>query len=287
LVLGAGLVLAAIVYKAIAIRPRRSWPHANVRFAAVALGLGILIIAASNFVYTQKVFISRAGPVFVFARVLQDGIVMRLLDDTCPQSHYKLCAYKDDLPRTADQWLWGTDSPFQKLDRFTGTTTEAQRILWDSVKRYPLIHLAAASNDAARQFTTFRTGDQIEPQQWVLYSDLDRLIPNQMRAYLSARQQRNGFNFAPINWVQVPFGWLSICVSILAFGGALYFGARSSAVLLGFVLVALIGNAVVCGALSNPHDRYQSRLIWIVPFALALLAAQTPIALRQREESGT
>jgi hypothetical protein len=58
-------------------------------------------------------------------------------------------------------------------------------------------------------------------------------------------------------------------------------------VLLGFVLVALIGNAIVCGALSNPHDRYQSRLIWLAPFALALLAGARPLALRQREESGT
>jgi hypothetical protein len=155
------------------------------------------------------------------------------------------------------------------------------------VKRYPLVHLAAAINDSIRQFTMFKTGDQIEPQQWILYSDMDRLIPNQMRAYLTARQQRHGYDFAPLNRVQVPFGWLSLAALVLSLAWMLWIGARRNAVLLGFVLVALIGNAVVCGALSNPHDRYQSRLIWIVPFALALLAAQPPIALRQREESGT
>jgi hypothetical protein len=287
MVLGAGLVLAIIAYKGVAMLSRTSWPQPRIRFAAGALLMGVLIIVASNFAYTQKIFITRAGPAFIFARVLQDGIVMRLLDDTCPQSHYKLCAYKDDLPRTADQWLWGEESPFKKLDRFTGTADESQRILWESVKRYPLVHLAAATNDSIRQFTMFKTGDQIEPQQWILYSDMDQLIPNQMRAYLTAHQQRKGFDFAPVNWVQVPFGWLSIAALILALGVSLWRGAGRESVLLGFVLVALIGNAIVCGALSNPHDRYQSRLIWIVPFALALLAAQTPIALRQREESGT
>ncbi len=30
-----------------------------------------------------------------------------------------------------------------------------------------------------------------------------------------------------------------------------------------FVLAALLGNSFICGALSNPHDRYQSRLVWI------------------------
>lgn len=283
LALAAGLVLAIVAYKAVAVWPRHTkpWPQARVRFATSALLVGVLTIVASNFYYTHQVFVTRAGPVFVFARVLQDGIVMRVLDDTCPRSHYKLCAYKDVLPRTADQWLWGEESPFLKLDRFKGTTQESERILWDSVKRYPLMQLAAATQDSVRQFTMFRTGDQIEPQQWVLYSDMDRLIPNQMRAYLTARQQRNGFGFDPVNMVQVPFGWISIAALVLAFGFSLWIGARREAVLLGFVLTALIGNAIVCGALSNPHDRYQSRLIWVVPFAIALAAAQWRMPVRR------
>jgi hypothetical protein len=53
-------------------------------------------------------------------------------------------------------------------------------------------------------------------------------------------------------------------------------------------LLALIGNAVICGALSNPHDRYQSRLMWLVPFALVLIVGDWPIsALRPSRESGT
>jgi hypothetical protein len=35
-----------------------------------------------------------------------------------------------------------------------------------------------------------------------------------------------------------------------------------------FVLLALIGNAFICGALSSPHNRYQSRLIWQACFAV-------------------
>ena len=37
------------------------------------------------------------------------------------------------------------------------------------------------------------------------------------------------------------------------------------------VLLALLGNAVITGGLSGPHDRYQSRIMWLPP-ALALLA---------------
>jgi len=34
---------------------------------------------------------------------------------------------------------------------------------------------------------------------------------------------------------------------------------------------ALLANAFVCGVLSNPHDRYGARLIWIAPLVIALL----------------
>jgi hypothetical protein len=37
------------------------------------------------------------------------------------------------------------------------------------------------------------------------------------------------------------------------------------------VAVAILVNAAVCGALSNPHDRYGARLVWIATLAVALV----------------
>jgi hypothetical protein len=34
---------------------------------------------------------------------------------------------------------------------------------------------------------------------------------------------------------------------------------------------ALLANAFVCGVLSNPHDRYGARLVWIAPLVVSLL----------------
>ncbi len=253
----------------------------------LACTLGLSFIIAGNYALTGKLFVSRAGPAFVFARLLQDGIVMRLLDDTCPDAHYRLCAYKEVLPRTADEWLWGRGSPFFALGRFVGTSTESVRIIRDSLVRYPGLHARAAMADAARQFVTFKTGDQIEPQEWVLSRPLEQFIPGQMRAYLAARQQQDEIGFRTLNRVHVAVGWLSLAGLGLMFAFALRQRREKEAWLAAFVFIALAGNAVICGALSNPHDRYQSRLIWLAPFALALIAGDQPIfALRGWEESG-
>jgi len=36
------------------------------------------------------------------------------------------------------------------------------------------------------------------------------------------------------------------------------------------IALALLANAAFCGVISNPHDRYGSRMVWIAAFAAAL-----------------
>jgi hypothetical protein len=36
--------------------------------------------------------------------------------------------------------------------------------------------------------------------------------------------------------------------------------------------LALLGNAAFCGVISDPHDRYGSRIAWVAAFAVALAA---------------
>jgi hypothetical protein len=46
------------------------------------------------------------------------------------------------------------------------------------------------------------------------------------------------------------------------------------------IATALLANASICGILSNPHDRYGARLIWLAPFIVLLLCCR--LAMRRR-----
>jgi len=249
------------------------WPGSRLLKPALVCVLGFMLTVGGNFIFTRQFFVSRAGASFVFARMLQDGIVMRLLDDTCPGSGYRLCAYRNSLPPTADGWLWTPNSPFFKLGHFDGTASESERIVRDALMRYPVLQLRTAIGDAATQFFRFGTGDQIEPQEWVLYPVLARYIPRQMSAYLAARQQRGAIDFRLIGKLDIAVGILSLGVLAFMLAWSIQAGYCQVSAFLGFVLAALIGNAVICGVLSGPHDRYQSRLMWITPFSLLLATA--------------
>ncbi|HTK79589.1 MAG TPA: hypothetical protein VL286_04035 [Rhizomicrobium sp.] len=273
--LAAGLVLVLVLYKGLTLwSPDKRWPRANLVLPAIAAILGFGLVAGGNYAFTKHVFVSRAGPVFVFARMLQDGLVKQVLDETCPSSHLVLCHYRNVLPSRADDWLWGPGTPFVAMHRFIGTERESERVVNESLARHPVANLAIAARDAVQQFETFSTGDQIEPQQWILYTDFRRFIPYQLHAYSEARQQKGGLDFAVVNAVHVPVAWLALAFLIAMLALALKRGESRPAVVLGFVLAALIGNAIICGVLSNPHARYQSRMIWVPVFALALLASE-------------
>jgi hypothetical protein len=249
--------------------------------------LALALILASNYVLTRQLFLSRSASVFVFARLMQDGIVKRLLDDTCPQSGYRLCAYKSRLKTRADAWLWAQDSLFRVEGGFHGDHTEENRIIADSINRYPWMQVKAAVRDSVRQFFTFKTGDGIESQEWVLKPEIQKMMPAQVSAYLAAEQQRGKLRFATLNMIHVTVGMLSLLGLVVLLHRALIRRRWGEAALPGMVLTALIGNAIICGTFSNPHDRYQSRLIWLPSLVLALARMKNPNVLQPLEESGT
>jgi hypothetical protein len=278
----AGLILVAATVRLI-------WRNFRVKLlpALGALVLALALIFTSNYVLTRQIFLSRSASVFVFARLMQDGIVKRLLDDTCPQSGYRLCAYKNRLKTRADAWLWAPDSLFRAEGGFKGDHTEESRIIADSIRRYPLLQVEAAVRDSVRQFFTFKTGDGIESQEWVLKPEILKVMPAQLPSYLDARQQRGRLRFVTLNMIHVTMGILSLLGLLMLLHRAVIRRQWDMAALPGLVLLALMGNAIICATFSNPHDRYQSRLIWLPSLALALAQRKNPNVLRPVEESGT
>ncbi|HVV26665.1 MAG TPA: hypothetical protein VHC40_01745 [Rhizomicrobium sp.] len=286
----AGLLIAAGLLR-LAVRWKPDLPRPDMKHGLAGLAASLLLVVAGNFSLTGHLFISKSGSVFVFARTMQDGIVKRLLDETCPpagHADYRLCAYKNRLKKRADAWLWG-NSGFRALGGFSGVQQqeEDRRIILDSLMRYPLMHVRAAVYDSVLQFLMFRTGDGIEPQEWVLEQGFRRMIPGQMNAYLGARQQRGLLRFKTINLVHVPVGAMSILGMLLLLQHVAVRRNWSEGVLPALVLLGLIGNAIICGTFSNPHDRYQSRVIWLPTLVLILAVARDRRALQPVSESGT
>ena len=108
---------------------RLCMPRPKLALPAAALVAGIGLALTSNAIIAGQLTFTPGGSSFLFARLLQDGIVGRYLDRVCPEPTLRLCAFRNELPATADDWLWWSQSPFHKLGHWRGYELEANRII--------------------------------------------------------------------------------------------------------------------------------------------------------------
>jgi hypothetical protein len=236
---------------------------------AAALVLGVAMLLGTNFALSGKFAWTPGGYGIVFARMMQDGIVARYLEDHCPDPRLRLCPYRHKLPRTADEFLW-SDGPFNALGRFAGLGDEMRTIVLESLAEYPGQQIETAIEASAKQLVKVESGEGVLTTIWHTYGIIERYMPAIVPAMRAARQQHGEMSFRALNDVQVPVALISLLLLpiIVAAGRGGYGDLR---LLAATVAVALLANAVVCGALSNPHNRYGARLAWIATFAVALV----------------
>ncbi len=275
--LAVGLV---IVTAAAALAARRWGWRVEVRVLppALVVAASLILMPLLHLAIVGKAVYTPGGPVFVFGRLVQDGIAQKRLDAVCPAQPdaYALCAFRADMPTTANDFIWHTESPFRKIGWWGGADAELSRLSRDAIAAYPVEFVATSIRSTLEQLVKVRTGDGLDEWQEVTRWVLTTQMPRPVDGFDAARQQRERITqpvFDALNTVHVPVAHLSGLALILVLAWAARTGRTDLALLSGFVLLALLGNAFICGALSNPHDRYQSRLVWLatfVPMAAAL-----------------
>jgi hypothetical protein len=247
--------------------------------AAIAIAAGLIVAPASNALIAGEFAFTPGGASFLFGRLVEDGIVGRYLDKQCPDQTLRICAYRNDLSRGYDDWLWKNDTPFWKLGGWKGYSGEERRIILATLTSDPLAHLTAAIAHSVEQFVSFRTEVATDPDDNSHTTDTFReRLPQQYPKLMTARQLNKQFDVSPLNWVDVPVGALAMAglAGMLLFRRRLGLVPRAAA-LGATVLLALAINAVVCGVFSHAADRYQSRLIPLAPLALmVVLASRKP-----------
>ena len=238
----------------------------------LTIAAGALMLLAANFALSGQWAWTPGGTGVAFGRMLQDGIVARYLRDHCPQARLKLCPYRDELPPTADAFLWG-DSMFNTLGRFKGMDDEMGFIVTHSLAEYPLWQAEAALAATAQQLVDVATGEG--SSGWIphTYGIIERYIPAQTRPMQAARQQHWGLDFAPVNWIHVPVALGSMLAVFGLFAAAIWRRRLDDlALLAATVSFALLGNAFICGVISGPHDRYGARMVWVATLTVLIAA---------------
>lgn len=241
---------------------------------ALAVVLSLLLPPLINRGLAGRWFYSEAGPVFLFARLVQDGIAQDYLNEVClvAEHRYSLCDWRGVLPQTANDLLWNHDSVVATMGGWRAVRDDAARVVNDSLIAMPWRHVMAAFANFAEQFVTFRSGEGLDVNQWEDSRTMVwRNFPADGPGYRDSLQQaeRLGRIFGLVTPVERATGFAGL-VLLPVLAAWAWRRDRRLAVALVLLLLALMGNAAICGILSNPTDRYQGRIIWLAPLGVLL-----------------
>ncbi|MGB3272449.1 MAG: hypothetical protein WBA66_06090 [Xanthobacteraceae bacterium] len=256
----------------------RPWLKGRLSLSGLALGtlalaLGAVMLLAANVALSGRLAWTPGGSAIAFGRMLQDGLVARYLNDHCARERLKLCPYRNELPRTADDFLWG-NSMFNTLGRFDGLGEEMAHIAGRALIAYPGAQAKAALRATAQQLVMVATGEG--SHDWIAHTwgIFERYLPQELPAMRAARQQQGTFDFTLVNLIHVPVALASLLALVAILAHAAWRRRLDDKTLLGAVAaLAILGNAFLCGALSGPHDRYGARMAWLATFAVLIVAA--------------
>lgn len=280
------LVAAGGATIAAALMLGRDWRVAWRRLVALALATVAVLTAhvAANGLALGRWSVSPMGGVFLFARLHEDGPAMAWLDRHCGRdAPAPLCAARAALPRDSQVLLWSNERSALAQHLWQGN--EAERWAWadmvstaarGAVREAPLAVATAASRGAVHQFASFAVLDDECPvgcrdPRAGITSAIAHLRPEAAPAFARSRQVQDRTAKAELRAVVTPLAWLSLALLPAA---GLWAWWRRDAAMLGLIAasaLALVANAALAGALSDVHDRYQSRLVWLAPLVIGVV----------------
>jgi hypothetical protein len=269
------LMLLALIAAGFCLAPftRGLVARAQLGHAVLALALSAVLLLGANYVVAGRLAWTPGGIALAFGRMLNDGIVVRYLDDHCPDPRLRLCDHRQELPDDVDVFFWG-DRLFDRLGRFQGMHDEMQTIVIESLREYPALQVKTALKAWATQLVMLRTGAGVLTSIWHSQGMIENFVPSALPAMKAARQQQGELDpvFAAINRLHVPVAWASMLL-LLGVPGLGF--ARPRFLDLGWlaatVALAILANGLVFGVLSGPHNRYGARLAWMAPFVLLIV----------------
>lgn len=281
----------------LAVLPWRVLRGMRVRWAALLLPLAIGTAGLSgvNAIASGRVSPAPYGATFVLARLLQNGPARRTLARDCATARWALCRDVAAIPATADGFLWDADSPLYREGGPKRLIGQTDAIVRRTVLAEPGAVLRGGARDFLRQLAMFAPGSGLRPWRATAGRTIRRDLPAATYRHFAASRQGRGRLVLPgvvaaLDRVLAVAG-LALTAGFALVRGAGIGGARRWGTTLGpfcwIVLLALAGNAALTGALSGPHERYQSRVVWLAVLAGAFVAARLYAEWRSRPISST
>jgi hypothetical protein len=255
--------------------------------------MGLLLFLTAGAIAAMGSAFAKSRHVFFMGAMVERGVAGAFLDEYCPTVPYRLCPYKDQLPRHGYDFVWAEDGPMQRSGGWAGSRDEYSAIIKATLTKPKYIWLQIRTSLAATcvQLGLFRPGDGNVAfrEGSSVYAAMKQYLPRELKRFGNSRQNTGDMRLLSL-WQQV--------IKLGVAAGALLLlllalpGIWQNDRLRGIALVLISGvvlNAWACATFANSIDRLGARMVWLVLLAAIPLAmhALAPGSIRRLLKDGT
>jgi hypothetical protein len=265
LMLGAGVCLLLAALWAIF---RKGFMSGRLRalgeVAAIVMLAAIAQLVLNSYLY-GKPSLNGERPPFLTARLIADGPGRWYLEQHCSETKFAGCGRVRYLGHDSDQFLWADDGVWRMSSAETREQMLREEIPFAlaTFRTYPRAQLSISGANFWQQLNSFEIG--FDPNDWMV-RQFEEVFPAGKAQFLQSRQAGNDLPFDFLSMIQ---NWTVVASLALILAFALLLWRRWTFRLAGLSLViasSVLANALVTGVLSTVEDRYQSRVVWLIPF---------------------
>jgi hypothetical protein len=131
----------------------------NLKAFKIKLSISFLLLVISYIVMTSA--ISKSKHVFFTGSLAQKGILQEILKDKCNDHTFKLCYYKDSIPKSFEYFVWNEKSPLYKIGGWKESKKEFNYIINTSLTepKYIEMQIDKTALNFFDQLITFDIGE--------------------------------------------------------------------------------------------------------------------------------
>ncbi len=205
-------------------------------------------------------------PPFLTARIIADGPGRWYLEKHCGDLRWAICNHVHNLPDDPDEFLWGDGGIYQSAseDEMKRLSQEEFPFVLATLRTYPRQQFSRSAANFWGQLTDFGF-DDLDASSWVL-DEFTTVLPHARASYAGSLQARNALPLDLLTSIQnwAVLASLAIIVILMPL-----LWRRLSPRLIGLSVVIgsmVVANALITGTISMVEDRFECRVIWLVPF---------------------
>ena len=245
------------------------------RRLAPAPVLATILVFSVNLLGLGQAAVSPYGSIVLAARMIGDGTAISYLHAACPTEHYKICDHLDQVGKGGSSMLWSKPDLWIEMGGTRAWAPESARIVRGTIAYSPYAFVVAALDNGMQQFAAMQTGERLEA--WAKPDGprplIARFFPGELYAFDHSRQETGHLvqDVKPFAALHVAIAWLGLAGLLVAI-----ITERRNNPAFGLclmVLAAVIGNAMITGALSGVESRYAARIAWLLGFTPCLILA--------------